>query len=190
MKYYTYIYYDGDLPIYVGKGCGRRAKKHLRRTDTHPFVQKLAKMKREGREPRIEIHFMPCEDAAKELEVLWIALFGRKDLGLGPLLNGTDGGDGGSNPSPETRQKMSAAKKGSHPCRDFVTEEWKQLHRISVSAGTKEALARPEVKRKMSEWQMKLCTVDGVTIYPSRNALIAALGQGKNGARAPSFRYL
>ena len=36
----------------------------------------------------------------------------------------------------------------------------------------------------------KSCTVDGVTIYPSRLALIAALGKGRRGSRSPSFRYI
>jgi predicted GIY-YIG superfamily endonuclease len=36
----------------------------------------------------------------------------------------------------------------------------------------------------------KPCTVDGVTIYPSKSALIAAHGQGRTGARHPNFRYV
>ena len=164
--FYTYIYHDGDIPIYVGKGKGRRVYDHLKRKDHHPLTQKLAKMKREGREPRIEIHDMPCEDAALELEVLWIALFGRKDLGLGPLLNGTDGGEGTSGriDSLETKTKRSVAQK--------------------------ESQNRPETKAKRSVTLSKQCTVDEIKIYPSRNALVADLGRGKNGARSPSFRYL
>lgn len=36
----------------------------------------------------------------------------------------------------------------------------------------------------------KKCTVDGITIYPSRAALTRALGQGKQGGRSPNFRYV
>ncbi len=46
------------------------------------------------------------------LEEELICKFGRKDLGLGPLLNLTNGGDGATNPSVETRQKIGAANKG------------------------------------------------------------------------------
>lgn len=36
----------------------------------------------------------------------------------------------------------------------------------------------------------KSCTVDGIKIYPSRRALVNELGNGKNGIRSSSFRYL
>lgn len=49
---------------------------------------------------------------AGELETLLIELYGRSDLGLGPLVNHTDGGGGISNPSPEVRIKMGLGRKG------------------------------------------------------------------------------
>lgn len=49
---------------------------------------------------------------AQELEKILIAYYGRKDLGRGTLVNLTDGGEGQSNPSEETRKKMRDAKKG------------------------------------------------------------------------------
>lgn len=52
------------------------------------------------------------------------------------------------------------------------------------------AAARPETFAKMSKAKSKPCTIDGITVYPSRNALVAVLGHGKHGSRHPGFRYL
>lgn len=105
--FYTYLYRDpsrGNEMIYVGKGQKRRAWKHLSRTDRHPFTQRLQKMKRNGVTPLIE--FL-CKDVDEELallcEVEAIDLYGRKDLGKGPLLNLTDGGDSITNLNPIAR---------------------------------------------------------------------------------------
>ena len=38
--------------------------------------------------------------------------------------------------------------------------------------------------------RQKPCTIDGIIIYPSRNALVLALGHGKNGSRSSTFRYI
>jgi len=54
------------------------------------------------------------------------------------------------------------------------------------SAALKASQNRPDVQAKFC----KPCTIDGVTIYKSRNELVAELGQGKNGARSPHFRYI
>ena len=116
-QFYAYIYRDPSRknePIYVGKGQGRRARSHLKRADMHPFTQRLQLMKANGIEPIIQI--LPCE--SEELAFLAeeeaIDKFGRKDLGRGTLLNLTDGGEGASNPSAETRTKLSAVKKGEN----------------------------------------------------------------------------
>ena len=51
-------------------------------------------------------------ETACELEKQLIKEYGRADLGFGSLINMTDGGDGQSNPSKETRDKMRKAKIG------------------------------------------------------------------------------
>lgn len=118
-KFYTYIYYDNnDVPIYVGKGQKRRAWSHLTRKDRHPLTQKIQKMQRNGLTPRIEFLVKDVdEELAYFVEEEAIALYGRKDLGKGALLNLSDGGDGnkGCYFSPETRKAMSErSKKRKH----------------------------------------------------------------------------
>ena len=49
-------------------------------------------------------------EKACELEQLMIKEYGRKDLGLGSLVNMTDGGDGQVNPSIETREKSKKSR--------------------------------------------------------------------------------
>lgn len=100
MEHYVYLYTDPSRsePIYVGLGKGRRAWAHLKTKKTHPFIQGLGFMKASGVDPVIAFI---CTNVDRELAGLVeqevISKYGRKDLGLGPLLNMTDGGDGGLN---------------------------------------------------------------------------------------------
>jgi hypothetical protein len=116
--FYVYIYRDPSRknePIYVGKGTGRRAYKHLTRKDKHPFTHRLQLMKREGVEPHIEIINAIDEDHAFFMEECCIQVLGRKDLRTGSLLNLNDGGKGGMSgwvASVETRKTWSEARKG------------------------------------------------------------------------------
>jgi group I intron endonuclease len=74
------------------------------------------------------------------------------------LYNLNGGGEGGSNPSPETRAKMSAAKKGrnhSPESRAKMSEASKgrkksDEHRANVSAAQKGRKATPETRAKLS----------------------------------------
>ena len=119
-QFFTYIFRDpsrNSEAIYVGKGCGPRPQRHFNRTDKHPFTQRLQLMKANGVEPHIEIINAIDEDHAYFMEECCIQVLGRKDLGKGALLNLNDGGKGGmSNPSAETRRRMSDGNKGeNHP---------------------------------------------------------------------------
>jgi hypothetical protein len=113
--HYTYIYYDpsrNNEPIYVGEGSKNRAWVHLRKKNKHPFVQRLQYMQKNNIKPVIGVYSGLDEEFAHLLEIELIAKFGRKDLGKGPLLNLTDGGEGQVNPSQEVRHKMSIAHLG------------------------------------------------------------------------------
>lgn len=95
--FYAYIYRDPRhalAPFYVGKGKADRAWHHLHFCHNREMQFKLQKMKAEGVEPDIEIIPALCEQHAFFLEECLIQVLGRKDLGAGPLLNRTNGGDG------------------------------------------------------------------------------------------------
>jgi len=132
-KFYTYIYYDpsrNNEPIYVGKGHGTRAWQHLTRRKRHPFIQRLQFMKRNNIKPVIGLYSGLDEEFSFLIEVELIAKFGRKDTGLGTLLNLTDGGEGNSNPSIQTRIKMGSANKGIKrtPEQNFKNSESRKGH--------------------------------------------------------------
>ena len=97
-QFYVYLWLRQDgTPYYVGKGQGDRAyrssKSHRPPTDKSLIL----------------LQEFPNEADALAAEVFLIAYYGRYDIGMGRLRNRTDGGEGISNPSPETRQKLSAA---------------------------------------------------------------------------------
>lgn len=93
MIYYVYVYYDGDIPIYVGKGKNNRYKVHLKKflnvkKGKIPFYDKLHKMKSDGKEPVIIIieKNLSEEDALKK-EKEYYKKFGTVFNGDGTLYN-------------------------------------------------------------------------------------------------------
>ena len=134
MIYYVYIYLDLDnIPFYVGKGKSsrHRVSNHLRKDSPNLLLKN--KIRKIGVD-NIKIQFLHrnlTEEEAFQKERYWIKYYGRRDLGLGPLCNLTDGGEGtsgrihsnetkrkigkgnkGKKISKETRQKLSEAHKG------------------------------------------------------------------------------
>ena len=101
--FYTYAYLrsktsktaEAGTPYYIGKGHGKRAYAYHRRTPVPKDKSKIIILKENLSEKEAFSH---------EREM--IQFYGRKDLGTGILMNWTDGGEGPSNPSPETRRRM------------------------------------------------------------------------------------
>ena len=119
----TYVYVlcrpDGR-PFYVGKGVGQRLLHHeaeARTTNRKTHKLNLIRaMARKGSRPRYlidSVHLDETEALARE-RVL-IAAIGRHDLGDGPLTNQTDGGEGTSNPSEESRARRRETLYGDDP---------------------------------------------------------------------------
>jgi len=106
MEYYTYAYLREDgTPYYIGKGKGNRAYRR--------------RYKGEVKSPQDKSRIIILkqnltEEEAFKHEIYMIAVFGRKDLGMGILRNRTNGGDGSSGlvRSKESRRKQSEALKG------------------------------------------------------------------------------
>lgn len=102
MIYYVYILRDPrkeNEPFYVGKGKDRRAESHLAsNNDDNPFkANVINKIRNSGLEPIVEYYNENLtESVAFTQEIALIKQYGRRDLGLGPLTNLTDGGEGTS----------------------------------------------------------------------------------------------
>lgn len=108
-KFYVYAYLrwrlsemdNAGTPYYIGKGTGRRAWINHGRNIPRPREDKY-------------IHILAdnlSEIDALQIEVLFIYLYGRMDLGTGTLRNRTGGGDGVSNVSEDCRNKRSQNQK-------------------------------------------------------------------------------
>jgi hypothetical protein len=103
MTFYVYVWLREDAtPYYVGK-TNRVIRTHSQKHSVNPPRDRS----------RIVVYPMVDEEDAFNYEKELIAWFGRKDLGTGCLRNLTDGGEGTSNPSLETRTKMSTALFGN-----------------------------------------------------------------------------
>lgn len=161
-KFYTYIYLDPRKrgfycyenvcflyePIYVGKGKDKRYLDHLKTLKNkrnNPFKNKLLKILKSefvlfDIRNYILIFNNLLEMDAFNLEKKLIQEIGRKDLKLGPLANLTNGGEGLSNPSVETRIKISKAQKGKNVSEKTKKQIADSLKGRKCSAETKQKL--------------------------------------------------
>ena len=132
--YYVYSYLREDnSPYYIGKGKEGRA-----------FTKGCKEIKPPKDKTKIKIiKENLTEQDAFDLEILYILMFGRKDLDTGILRNKTDGGDGASGTivSPETRRKRSERMKG------VKRPQWIY---DKIAASNRGKKASPETREKIS----------------------------------------
>lgn len=122
MNFYIYrhIRPDTNEVFYIGKGC-LLSKSHSVRSHEKRGRNKWWKnivTNNNGIYIVEKIYECETEKEVNEKEIEFIALYGRKDLNKGTLVNLTDGGDGSLNikMSEETKQKLSIAFSGDkHP---------------------------------------------------------------------------
>jgi hypothetical protein len=110
LPFYVYVLRrPNGMPLYIGKGQGQRLLYHEAEAKGFGKSYKLNIIRalwKAGEEVAYEIDaFFATEGEAHHRERALIELFGRHDLGRGPLANLTDGGEGASNPSVESRKK-------------------------------------------------------------------------------------
>ena len=129
--FYTYAYLrkSDRTPYYVGKGKGKRAY------DRQGHRVKVP----DDKDRIIFLKQNLTEEEAFNHEKYMIAVLGRKDLGTGILRNMSDGGEGPSNPSPESRRKNSernrkAYEEGTNPLTKFTHEERKKYQSMGAQA--------------------------------------------------------
>jgi len=101
-KFYVYLHIkltNGE-PFYVGKGNNKRCDSKKGRSNWW-----LKTVNKYGYDVILLEENLTEEEAFKE-EIYWIYRIGRRDKGLGPLVNLTDGGDGCVNPTESTSEKL------------------------------------------------------------------------------------
>lgn len=121
-------------PFYVGKGVKLRCLQHeadarTTKTLTHK-LNVIRGLYRQGQAVAYHIDSSYLDDAsALARERALIAEIGRHDLKLGPLTNQTDGGEGTSNPSEESRQRRRDSLWGeaNDPERQIINRWFQKL---------------------------------------------------------------
>jgi hypothetical protein len=118
-KYYIYFHINPlkNEIFYVGKGCGKRAWSKYSRNPIWKNITKKYGYIIDIAEDNL------TEEEAFEKEIFYISRIGRKDLGLGSLVNLNDGGritNGmlGKNHSEETKSKIGESHKGKKASQD------------------------------------------------------------------------
>jgi hypothetical protein len=166
-KFFVYTYsYPNGVPFYVGKGCGRRHKVHYFHAKAGRNlgswnIRVIRKLLKSGQEPIIvKIADHIDEELALLVEQEFISKYGRRDIGSGILVNGTSGGDGAYDVSPQAQaQKIKGLLKAGATTRfkpgfipwnagkkmpDHIIE----LHR-KAQLGTKQS-EKTKLKRSLS----------------------------------------
>jgi len=190
--FYVYVHRraSDNVVFYVGKGQKNRAYDFIRRSKHWKSVAN-----KHGVAVEIVLANV-CEAAAFEHECELIRLYGRKDCGLGPLVNKSDGGEGpsGSVHTVESRKARSARVTGaanvskrpevraklSMRMKTSANPMLEDAARMKVAAANTGRKASPEARAAMSRAQA------GRVVSDATRAKIAALKSGKD--RGPEFR--
>jgi hypothetical protein len=153
-------------PFYIGKGKGSRINAHDNPKDTKTKKKaKIQKIKKLGLEIiKIKLFENLTESSSFEIEKNLIELVGRNDLGKGPLLNLTNGGDGSSGAIISDEEKENKSKKSKEwwillkENREKYNNHIKKLSegvsksQKGISYEERHGERAEEMKNKRSEW--------------------------------------
>jgi len=199
MKHYLYrhIRPDTNEVFYVGIGTkqddhddtfeneyARAFKRHSRNSYWHNVYEKC------GRKREVEIMLESDDyDWLEDKEREFVKLYGRADLGLGTLVNLTDGGDGkrGCKQTEEAKRRISEANKGRP-----LSEEHKEKIRKSLTGKkrtnkNREAISRGARNRKTTRSVLQY-SLDGNFIQEWNSVLEAAEQMGFEKSRSKVYR--
>lgn len=118
---------DPGLVFYVGKGTRKKGTQRHAETRKRSAFWKQVVARRGGFEPVI-VFQTDVESEALQWEQRLIRFIGRRDLGSGPLVNLTSGGEGVSDPSDLRRRQMARSAARFHTGRTRPRETG---HKIS-----------------------------------------------------------
>ena len=151
--YYVYVLFRWDgVPFYIGKGKKDRIAAHLsparlnKKSHKNNIIKKTITLV--GEVPSVKIRSNLTEAKAHQIEIALIAAIGRAPSG--PLVNGTDGGEGMSNPSPETKAKLRLRMSSERARQMQSMLSYSPATRAKMSASHKGMMFSQEHKEKMS----------------------------------------
>ena len=106
---YAHLKKNTDEVFYIGKGIPSRPAEIKGRSDFWEHVYS-----KHGRDIKL-LHTGLADNTAKALEIFWIAVYGRRNINTGCLVNLTNGGDGmsGYKPTPESIEKTRISNLGN-----------------------------------------------------------------------------
>jgi hypothetical protein len=145
---------------------------------------------------KVEIlHENISRDNAKKIEIELILKYGRKDLGLGNLVNMTDGGDGCNNVSYEVRKKHSDDMKGKNNPRfgksfshnDNSKNKMSQSRKgVKFSDNHKKSISKSLVGREFSEEHKENISKSriGLKLSDSHIKVLSKNSQGSNNPKS------
>lgn len=174
--FYVYVLFRpwNGQPCYVGKGFGRRWRRHNAVAERHSNKHLANIFRKAGGEiPSVIVRNQLTEKEAFDLERILIGIIGRHNIGKGPLANLTDGGDGVSglrhNDEFRAQAAIRAAKMGAAQRGKVHSTETRE--RMSKSAYR--ALQNPALREKR-----RLAHI-GLHLSPEVKAKISAANKGR-----------
>ena len=143
--YYIYFHINPlkNEIFYVGKGKDKRAWSKSKRSNYWKNIVKKYGFIVDVVEDNL------TEDEAFEREIFYIRKIGRKDLKTGPLVNLTDGGEGGINKilSNEHRERISKSLKGNKRAQG---KKLSDEHKEKIGQGSKNRIRDNEYRNNLS----------------------------------------